>query len=65
MNIAPETWKRLNGSATLVWLALVVPTLALWRESVPWIAFMSIWANVVGHLSAWVAGRAEVKADQR
>lgn len=42
----------------------VVPTLLWWRESILWIAFMSLWANVVGHWSAYQAARAEEAAQQ-
>lgn len=46
-------------SMTLVWLSLGVPTVLWWRQSVAWVAFMSLYANVVGHWSAWQATRAE------
>jgi hypothetical protein len=46
-----------------VWALLVIPTLLWWRESILWIAFMSLWANLVGHWSAWDAARAEQKAE--
>jgi len=36
-----------------------VPTVLLWRDSVLWVALMSVWANVAGHWSAWQATRAE------
>lgn len=34
-----------------------------WRDSVLWVALMSIWANVVGHASAWQGARAEEQAE--
>jgi hypothetical protein len=46
-----------------VWLTLVVPTVLLWKQSVLWVAFMSLYANFVGHLSAAKASRAEVEAE--
>jgi hypothetical protein len=48
--------------ATCVWLALVVPTVLWWRESILWVALMSVWANVAAHFSAWQAARAEAAA---
>ena len=42
---------------TLVWLLLIVPTLLFWRESVLWVALMSIWANVASHAAAYQAHR--------
>jgi hypothetical protein len=48
-----------NKWATLVWILLIVPTLLWWKESILWVALMSIWANIVGHFSAWIAARSE------
>ena len=59
MKIKPSTVRRGQLTLTLAWLALVVPSLTVWRESVPWLVFMSVWANVAAHASGWVAGRAE------
>ncbi len=55
----PATLRRFHATAVLIWLALLLPTLLLWSESVLWVAVMSIWANVAGHWSAWQAARAE------
>lgn len=51
--------KAFHGWATVVWVGLVPPTLLLWRNSIPWLAFMSVWANVAGHFSSWQAARVE------
>lgn len=45
--------------ATVVWALLVIPTVTLWRDSIVWIAFMSLYANVVGHWGAYQAARLE------
>lgn len=55
----PATWRKLHAGLTLVWLALMVPSLVWWRESIPWLIFISVWANVAGHFSAWQGSRAE------
>jgi ABC-type bacteriocin/lantibiotic exporter with double-glycine peptidase domain len=59
--------KTLRGSmfhlvATVVWVLLVIPTMLWWRQSVFWIAVMSLYANVVGHWAAYQAARAEETA---
>jgi hypothetical protein len=60
----PVVWlRRFHAVATLAWLALVIPTVLWWRDSVPWIALMSVWANVAGHFGSWQAARAEEVAD--
>lgn len=46
---------RGQATATLVWLALVVPSVLLWRTSVAWLVIMSVWANVAGHASGWIS----------
>lgn len=44
---------------TILWIVLIVPTLLWWRESVLWIALMSIWANIASHASAYSAARSD------
>lgn len=46
-----------------IWVSLVVPTILFWKQSVLWVAFMSLYANFVGHLSAAKASRAELEAE--
>lgn len=48
-----------------MWMALVIPSLFWWRESVPWIVFMSVWANVVGHWSSYQAAASQLEASKR
>jgi hypothetical protein len=60
----PVLWlRRFHAGATIVWVLLIIPTLIWWRESVFWIALMSIWANVASHFGAWQAARAEDAAN--
>jgi hypothetical protein len=42
-----------------IWLLLIVPTVVWWKESILWVAFMSLYANFVGHFAGWDAARAE------
>lgn len=42
-----------------MWAVLIVPSLIWWRESVPWLVAMSVWANVAGHFAAWMGARSE------
>ena len=46
----------------VVVLAVAIPTVLIWRESILWVAFMSLYANFVGHFSGWDAARAEQSA---
>jgi hypothetical protein len=62
MNLAFLHSSRYHLVATGVWLALAVPTLLWWRDSVLWVAVMSWYANVVSHWAAYQSARAEEAA---
>ena len=62
--ITAQRIARFHLIMTFVWMAAIIPTMLYWRESVLWVAFMSLWANVVSHAAAYSAGRAEEKVDQ-
>lgn len=59
----PTFWQNLHGVSVLVWLLLCIPGLIWWKDSVPFLVFASLWANVVGHASSWQASRAERRID--
>lgn len=42
-----------------LWVGLVPPTLIWWRESILWVAFLSLYANWATHFSAYQGARAE------
>lgn len=45
------------------WALLAIPTVLVWRNSILWVSFMSIYAIVISHLAAWAAKKAEVAND--
>lgn len=51
--------KRIHLVLMVVWAGLLIPSLVLWRTSVPWLVFMSLYANFVGHFSSWQGARSE------
>jgi hypothetical protein len=57
-------WLRYaHGTLTVVWLVMVPVALATgWISSLIFISACSIYANAVGHFSAWQAARAEREA---
>jgi TM2 domain-containing membrane protein YozV len=59
IRVSVQALRTFNMWATVVWLVLVIPTVVWWRQSLLWIAAMSVWANVASHFSAWMAARAE------
>jgi len=43
----------------ITWALLGIPTVIWWKESILWVAFMSLWANIASHFGAWDGARAE------
>ncbi|THA29185.1 hypothetical protein E6R18_25065 [Streptomyces sp. A1277] len=56
------TAARFHYVMVAVWVLLLIPTLLWWKESVLWVAAMSLYANGASHLSAAKASRAEEEA---
>lgn len=42
-----------------VWVVLAIPTVVWWRDSILWVAFMSLYAIVGTHWSAYEAAKAK------
>ena len=64
MNLSdPKLLKKVHGYLTLLWVAALVVTVGWWRDSILWVALMSVWANIAGHWAAWQAVNAEIKID--
>jgi len=53
------TLRRAHAYLTVMWVILAFPGVLLWRNSVPFLVGVSIYANIVGHWSSWGAARAE------
>lgn len=53
-------WLRENNDLleSWLWLALAVPTLLWWKDSVLWVGIMSIYANHKTAYGAWKADKA-------
>lgn len=60
---AVVTQRRIHGALTVVWLVLAYPSVVYWRNSVPWLVGVSVYANVVGHWSAFEATKATEAAE--
>lgn len=63
--VSPRVQFRMNLTLVVVWAGLFIPGLLAWRESVPFLVFVSIYANFVGHLSAVTGAVAARKADSQ
>jgi len=62
---SPYTMSDLHFLLLCVWIVLAFPTLLLWRDSVPWLSFMSVYAIIVSHFGAYASARTEQKIDEQ
>lgn len=56
----PQTMMKFHLIMTGVWILLIIPTMIWWSTSILWILLISLYANIIGHFSAWQAVRAEM-----
>jgi hypothetical protein len=59
---SPTITYRLHAYGAVTWMILVIPSWYLWRNSIFWVIFISLYANFVSHWGAWQAVRAELVA---
>ena len=59
-------WKRFHAAAA-VFFAIQIPIALLtsWKDSVPYLVFLSLWALVGAHWGAWQAAHVEEKEDKK
>jgi hypothetical protein len=50
-------WFHLAG--IIVWALLAIPTVIWWKNSILWVSLMSVYAIVLAHFAAYMAGRTE------
>jgi hypothetical protein len=63
-NGEPEAMQSFHKWATIVWFIAAIPICILLASSIPFLVFISVYAVVTGHWSAWQASRVEVKQKQ-
>ncbi|HII0436904.1 TPA: hypothetical protein ACYX9L_000280 [Klebsiella pneumoniae] len=64
MKLTPVFIKRCHLVAAVMWVVLAIPSLIWWKDSVLWVILISIYANIVGHLSGYSAARADQAAEE-
>ncbi len=64
MKLTPVFIKRCHLFAAVMWVGLAIPSLIWWKDSVLWVILISIYANIVGHLSGYSAARADQAAEE-
>jgi hypothetical protein len=53
------TIRKAHLVGAIVWLLMAYPTIVWWKESVLWVAIMSLYTIILDHLGGWGAARAE------
>lgn len=56
-------WLWLHALGAIVWTGLAWPGLTVWRNSVPFVVFISLYAIVLSHVVGAVAAMGARKAD--
>ncbi|WP_225371663.1 hypothetical protein [Klebsiella pneumoniae] len=64
MKLTPVFIKRCHLVAAVMWVGLAIPSLIWWKDSVLWVILISIYANIVAHLSGYSAARADQAAEE-
>lgn len=59
---SPTAQRRYHRIMATMWVLLIIPTLLWWKDSVLWVALMSLWANIASHWSGAQAAGAEKEA---
>lgn len=58
-------WVRVWRGCTVLWALLIIPSVLRWSNSIAWLVFMSVWANVAASAATWQAARASLQASAR
>lgn len=57
--LTPRRMRRFHAAMTVAWGLTIPPAILLWRDSVPFLVAISVYANLAGHFAAWQGSRAE------
>jgi hypothetical protein len=61
----PTKFRKFNGWMTVFWIVMIpISIVTKWVETVEYVAALSIYALVTGHLSTWQAARVEERQEQ-
>lgn len=58
-----RTWLWLHICGAIIWMGLAVPGMTVWRGSVPFLVFVSVYALILSHVVGAVAALGARKAD--
>jgi hypothetical protein len=55
---------RLQLVLTVLWGLMFLPSVLWWKDSVPFLVFVSVYANFVGHWASYEAAKAEQRVKE-
>jgi hypothetical protein len=55
--VTPKSGRRIHLGLLALWVVVGLPVSWVLRQSVPWLVFLSVYAIIVGHWSAYAAER--------
>lgn len=61
---SPRLWLWIHACGAVIWVGLSIPGLTTWRDSVPFLVFVSLYAIVLTHVVGAVAAIGGCKADR-
>lgn len=53
------TPRRIHGFLVGFWVLMTIPSVLWWRQSVPYLVFISVYALVASHAAAYAGSKAE------
>ena len=56
--------RKIHGSLAIGWFVIAIPAVLFWRDSVPFLVYVSVYANFVGHWSSYQAAKAEENIEE-
>lgn len=60
----PGMMQKVNGWLAIIWFIAAIPICVYLKDSIAFLVFVSVYAVVTGHWSAWQAARTEVKQEE-
>lgn len=62
---SPVTWTKVHAALCVVWVLMTVPAVLFWKDSVPFLVFLSVYANFAGSVASWTAAKADRNSPTR
>ena len=57
--VTPRMMEAGHLYLTALWIILIIPSAWFWKDSVPYLVAISVYAVITGHISSWQAARVE------